>query len=79
MRAHVDIFSFSFSPFFFLGLVLGTFLIFLFIFSSFCFVWHSFGAGCTTAQPDPGAHDEMGHATSLIHSGRGSVGHTLGG
>ena len=30
-------------------------------------------------QPRPGDNDGMGYATSLIHSGRGSVGHTLGG
>ena len=57
----------------------GGFGYLLHFFYFFCLVWYSFGAGCKMVHPGPGTHDKMGHVTSLIHSGRGSVGHTLGG
>ena len=52
---------------------------FFFILFFFCLVWYRFGAGCKTVHPGPGTHDRMGHETSLVHSGRVSVGHALGG
>ena len=77
MRAHVDFFFLHFPPSFFgFG-----FWVLSCNFFPFFFAW--FGTvlvpGAQPMQPGPGAHDEMGHATSLMHSGRGSVGHTLGG
>ena len=66
-------FIFPPSSFFLEGLVSGYFPNKIFFGFFLLGLEQSFGPGCTEA------HDGMGCAISFIHSGRGSVGHTLGG